>query len=73
MNRLRTSVEHGFAKLNSIFAFVDYSKNLKVFLQPVSKYYLVAALLTNAHTALYGNQISEFFGVKPPTLQEYFY
>lgn len=69
---LRISVEWGFAKLNNIFSFVDYASNLKVFLQPVTRYYLVAALFTNAHTCCYGSQVSEYFGVRPPTLQEYF-
>ena len=35
--------------------YLDFHKNLKVLLQPVAKYYLVAALLTNCHTCLYGS------------------
>ncbi len=38
----------------------------------VGKMYIVAAVLRNALTCLYGNETSQFFEVDPPTLQEYF-
>ena len=47
---VRQSVEWGFGKVLQLFAFVDYKKNLKLFLQPAAKYYMVATLLANAHT-----------------------
>ncbi|KAE8912429.1 hypothetical protein PF011_g30830 [Phytophthora fragariae] len=42
----------------------------KLLLSPVGKYYLVAALLTNLRNCTSPNQISRFFGVTPPTLEE---
>lgn len=65
MSKLRSSVEWTFGKVLSLFAFVDYTKNQKLFLQPVAKYYLVASLLTNCHTCLYGSVTSEYFYLSP--------
>ena len=42
MSELRVSVEWAFGKLISQFAFMDYRKNQKLYLQPVGKYYIVA-------------------------------
>lgn len=71
MSQVRTCVEWTFGKLCQYFAFVDFKKNNKVLLQPVGKYYLVAALLTNCHTCLYGSQTSNFFDLQPPVLEVY--
>ena len=71
MSKVRVSVEWGFNKLISIFAFLDYKKNQKLYLQPVGKYYKVAALLINCHTCLYGSETTSYFGLQPPSLQEY--
>ena len=72
MASMRTSVEWGFAKMFAEFAFLDYHKNMKVFLQPVAKFYYVGAILINAHTCLYGSQTGEYFGLEPPALEDYF-
>ncbi|CAB4023789.1 Hypothetical predicted protein, partial [Paramuricea clavata] len=61
MSRVRVSVEWGFGKISQIFAYLDFKKNLKVLLQPIGKYYLIGALLTNCHTCLYGSLTSSFF------------
>ncbi|XP_033754685.1 protein ALP1-like [Pecten maximus] len=71
MSDVRICVEWTFGKILALFSFLDYKKNLKLYLQPVGKYYLVGTLLTNCHSCLYGNQTSQFFGVEPPTLQSY--
>ncbi len=44
----------------------------KVGLSQVGKMYIVAAVLRNALTCLYGYETSQFLEVDPPTLQEYF-
>ena len=54
------------------FKFLDYKKNLKVGLSSVSKMYVVSALLCNAITCLYGNNTSDYFGIEPPSLEQYF-
>ena len=68
---VRVCVEWGFGKLVQYFAFVDFSKNLKVLLQPVGKLYIVAALLINCHTCLYGSQTGEYFELNAPQLEAY--
>lgn len=71
MSKLRISVEWGFGKICQNFAYLDFKKNLKVLLQPVGKYYLVASTLINCHTCLYGSQTSTYFNVHPPPLESY--
>ena len=71
ISKVRSCVEWGFGKICQTFAYLDFQKNLKVLLQPVGKYYLVAAILTNCHTCLYGSQTSSFFELQPPTLETY--
>ncbi|XP_013383168.1 uncharacterized protein LOC106153684 [Lingula anatina] len=73
MSRVRESVEWAFGKIVQTFAFLDFKKNLKLYLQPVGKLYAVGAILTNCHTCCYGGVITEFFNVHPPTLEEYLY
>ncbi|KAK6180681.1 hypothetical protein SNE40_008686 [Patella caerulea] len=71
MSSVRECVEWEFGKIINLFAFLDFKKNLKVMLQPVAKYYLVGALISNRHTCLYGSQTSSFFQLQPPTIEEY--
>jgi hypothetical protein len=72
MSSVRVSVEWIFGDIVNYFKFMDFKKNLKVGLSQVGKMYIVAAVLRNALTCLYGNETSQFFEVDPPTLQEYF-
>ena len=71
MSKVRASVEWGFGKICQNFAYLDFKKNLKVLLQPVGKYYLVASILVNCHTCLYGSQTSTYFNLDPPSLETY--
>ena len=71
MSKLRVCVEWGFGKICPLFAFLDFKKNLKILLQPIGKHFLVATLLTNCHTCLYGSQTGKFFELDPPTLENY--
>lgn len=71
MSKVRTSVEWVFGKICQYFAFLDFKKNLKVLLQPVGKYYVVASILVNCHTCLYGSVTSSYFNVDPPSLENY--
>jgi nuclease HARBI1 len=72
MSSLRVSVELGFGKVLQQFAFLDFAKDQKIFLQPLKKYYYVAVLLANCQTCLRGrNQVSDIFDCHPPSLEEY--
>ena len=66
MSDVRVCVEWGFGKIIQQFAYLDFKKNLKILLQPVAKFYIVGALLTNCHTCLYGSLTSKYFNVDPP-------
>ena len=72
MSALRISVEWLFGDVINSFKFLDYKKNLKIGLSSVGKMYVVCALLRNAITCLYGNTTSDYFGIEPPTLEQYF-
>ena len=72
MSNVRIAVEWEFGMIARKFAFLDFEKNLKLFLQPVARYYLVCGLLLNAHTCLKGNETSAFFGLNPPDIRNYF-
>lgn len=71
MSKVRTSVEWGFGKITQNFAYLDFKKNLKVLFQPVAKYYIVAVVLTNCHTCLYGSLTGAYFNLEPPSLESY--
>ena len=71
MSRVRQSVEWQFCKLLTLFSFLDFKRNLKLFKSPVGKLYRVGALLTNCHACLNGNQTSQYFGLQLPNLEEY--
>ena len=72
MSMNRVSVEWLFGDVVNTFKFIDFKKNLKTGLSPIAKMYKVSALLTNAHTCLYGNNTSSFFDMEPPNIDEYF-
>ncbi|VEN41877.1 unnamed protein product [Callosobruchus maculatus] len=71
MRRLRLTVEWGFQKTITKFAFLDFKKNQKLLLQDVESMYKVGVLLTNCHTTLYGSQTSQYFNIVPVGLAEY--
>lgn len=71
MSKVRQSVEWQIGKVIQQFAFLDFSKDLKILLQPVAKLYIVGALLTNCHTCLYGSETGSYFNCAPPSLEEY--
>ena len=71
MSSVRVTVEWLFGNIINDFKFLDFKKNLKIGMSSVGKMYLVCALLHNAITCLYGNSTSEFFGLNPPSLQDY--
>jgi hypothetical protein len=71
MSSVRICVEWVFGKVLSLFAYHDFKKNQKLYLQPVGKYYAIAVLLTNCHTCMYGSETSSFFNIQPPSLQDY--
>ena len=71
MSQVCISVEWTFGKICQCFSYMDFKRHSKILLQPIGKYYLFAALLTNCHNCLYGSLTSTFFQVNPPQLETY--
>lgn len=73
MSYVRSTVEWTFGEIVRYWAFLDFKKNLKIYLIAVGKMYLVGTLLRNALTCRYGIEVCDYFELMPPTLNEYFY
>ena len=72
MSEVRVSVEWIFGDIVNSFKFLDFKKNLEIRLSAVDKMYIACALMQNARSCLYGSTTSEYFGVQPPQLDQYF-
>ncbi|CAB1110587.1 unnamed protein product [Ectocarpus sp. CCAP 1310/34] len=72
MSHCRVTVEWGFKEITGKWAFVNMKPQQKFLFNPVAKQYRVATLLSNWHSCMNGgNEISQCFGVVPPTFEEY--
>ncbi|CAN0042490.1 unnamed protein product [Sphacelaria rigidula] len=74
MSRCRVTVEWCFKEATNKCAFIDRTRQRKSLLIPVGTHYrvCVCVMLSNLHSCLNGgNEISQFFGVSPPALDEY--
>ena len=72
MRTVRISVEHGFKIITTLWSHLKYVPAQKVFGTAVAKQYLACTAFTNIHNYLYPNQVSQHFGLEPPTLEGYF-
>jgi hypothetical protein len=71
MGEMRRSVECGFGKVVNNFGYISYRNGLKIGQTAVGACYMVAVLLTNAHTCFNGSQVSDEFELAPPALSIY--
>jgi hypothetical protein len=71
MSEVRVSVEWNFGEITQYWKFLDFKQDMKVFLQPVAQYYIIASLFTNFCTILYGNKTQKYFACPTMSLQEY--
>jgi hypothetical protein len=71
-SKVRIAVEWGYGRTASLWKHIDSSARMQTGLRPVGKLYVIATILTNAHCCAYGNNTSQYFGVQPPTMREYF-
>ena len=72
LSRTRIANEWIFGRVNSLWPLVAAKAFMQLGTGRAGKLYVVAVLLTNAHTCLYGNQANAYFGTRPPSLAEYF-
>lgn len=68
---VRIAVEWSFSKVFTLWAHTNWYMKLSVGASPVGTVVLVAFFLTNCHTCFYGSQVGQYFGVLPPTIEEY--
>ncbi|ETW05261.1 hypothetical protein H310_04225 [Aphanomyces invadans] len=72
MSSVRQAVEWNFKIMKTLWPHVSYKNMSKIMQSPVAKIVCVAMLLTNCHCCHFrGNQISMYFDLLPPTLEEY--
>jgi len=72
MKKMRVSVEWTFGKVTQVVKQIDRYQQHKWKLSQLGKVYIVAMLITNSHTCLYGSQSSKYWNLIPPTLRAYF-
>jgi len=63
--------EMPFGQIIQQSKFLSYKKGLKVQMMAVNQIYIVAVLLSNAHTCLYGSNVGEYFDCAAPKLYDY--
>ena len=68
----RTSVEWMFGTIEQLFPFLSQWKRMRVFGTSPEEKFQAACVLTQVHNSFYPNQVSQHFGIKPPTLEELF-
>ena len=69
---IRTCVEWGYEKIVRFWAFLGLKKQMKIQKSAIVPMWHLAIFLTNCLTcAKGGNQISKYFEVTPPSLDEY--
>lgn len=72
MSRVRVTAEWMFRDITSTWQYLKTFYSLRVKQQPVGRFYIVAADLTNMRTILRGGgNTSRYFDCPPPTLEEY--
>lgn len=72
MARYREAIEWTFGKMAVNWRMFDLRDQLRLYLSPIGRHFLVSCILTNAHTCLHGSQVSHYYKLSPPTLEEYF-
>ncbi|DBA00664.1 TPA: hypothetical protein N0F65_003593 [Lagenidium giganteum] len=71
MSEVRVCVEWEFGRLLRYWAFCDFRKNQNLNLQAIGKQYAVSALFSNVQGCMHGKQTATFFGLEPPSVEEY--
>lgn len=72
MSPIRVAIEWGFKDIVVQNKYIGFAMGQKLQEnRTLGKYYLTAVLLANARVCLYGGQHLDYFGVQPPTLEDY--
>jgi hypothetical protein len=71
MSRIRVSVEWTCERIVTAAKFAIFSRTQMLQNSPLTKYYTVAVLLANCRTCFYGGIDTAYFGVVPPSIDDY--
>ena len=71
MSSIRIEVEHGFGIVTKTWPFLNASWKMQIYHSPIALYYRVGVLLTNVLNCLRPNQVAQYFGCHPPSLEDY--
>ena len=73
MSELQVAVEWLFGSIGNYFKFIDFKNLLRVDMSVVlgNVLHCLCPFMQNAHTCLYGNIVSDKFGIPLFPLQEY--
>jgi len=73
MKKCRQPIEWQYATKNKLWEAARYKYAKKLLVDPefVRAEIRVFHLLTNIHCCFYGNQVSDFFDMDPPSAEEY--
>ena len=73
LSAARQTIEQMFGLMKKLWKLLTRTPRLMIFQNPVKDITLTAAILTNAYSLMYGNQISVYFNATGKiTLEEYF-
>ena len=71
MRTVRISVEHGLKIITTLWSHLKFVPAQCMFKTPVAKQYIVCTALANMHNCVYPNQVPQYFGLLPPSLEAY--
>ena len=71
MSAVRITVEWIFKEVKMYFPIIDTKRKMKLCEAPVGLLYLETMLMCNLRNCIYPNQISDYFKIRPCTIEEY--
>jgi hypothetical protein len=71
LSSVRIAIEHSFGHVAKQWGFTAFAKGLCKGISLVAAYFTIAILFSNYLTYFRENQTSEWFGVEPPSINEY--
>jgi hypothetical protein len=73
LSSVRIAIEQSFGRVQVLWTYTAFGKGLRAGWQPVATYFVVAVLLSNCHTCLRSNNLTQRnrFMVLPPEVEAY--
>ena len=72
MASVMTGVQWIFDDITNYLNLMEFRRNEQTGFDAVKKMFTVCGILRNAHTCLHESATTAFFGVKPPSIHDYF-